>query len=879
MSKTKKSDFILVFDRYFSHKQSALLSALKRVLYACLECVCMLFCLLEIYGISANMWLIAAFCVEFTAAFCALFCFVKKRFAVPTFLLVSGIIVYENREAIWEKFTYFIDAVFRAMDGSVFGMKNYMWHKDMAGNADNEIMFTLIMISCIFALICAGAMFKKPSGAVPLITFIVLFTPMVLAQNLTFNLWTVPTAALLLGSFAAARAFSSGVITRGGVYEGCRKAYRREERAFGSSAAKSTVINRAQLNAVHYTKYFSAAVSAAAVFTASGFIGAAIMNDYTGIDYSGIYDFFSNLGKQTNEPDDEEDADFLSLGFFTDEINHSLSIAQPGTNNREAFRVRNSGGTAYLRGDIGIDFEGYSWTSHTSRAWGGKDYGTPDKYRPAEAAVLKSIEESFRMKLPGIYGAIIPESYYSEKESALVKKGDIYVYYTADTNIVFLPTYIDKYSKYYDSGYELYGDYVARSNSEKIYSINFTSLIPSMNYTGSGAEDKLALVSAALRMNEFYNFPDKFDLAVVADWSGSGIYRDYHNYVLQTYLDVPDKMREELIDFLGRNNLYRSEQELWDNVVKYSLCAEITDFLKDNYTYSLSTNNSGVNPVMTFLTDTKSGHCALYASAMTLMLRSMGIPARYCTGFIAPHTNDGETAIIRMKNLHAWCEVYFNELGWITFDPTSSAVGGGIEISGSGSSSDSVSSDESSSNYELEISSFDVTDDDEEEEDDPGDVTESTPVVEEEPESVNVTPYVLTGLSAALVVAALSLMIYKFIRLDKKAKSLLEQAKTHGSCEELYAKMIAILQLCGYTQNPGEQPESYFTRVDMYLKTKLSKHSEMLMKIAFGESEQSSEELYETAVLLKALYESADSQLVAIGRVKLRRIIVNKMRV
>jgi hypothetical protein len=58
---------------------------------------------------------------------------------------------------------------------------------------------------------------------------------------------------------------------------------------------------------------------------------------------------------------------------------------------------------------------------------------------------------------------------------------------------------------------------------------------------------------------------------------------------------------------------------------------------------------------------------------MTVMLRSIGIPARYVTGFLPGEYNDlGGDYIIRQSDAHSWVEVYFPNYGWVTFDPTPS---------------------------------------------------------------------------------------------------------------------------------------------------------------------------------------------------------------
>ncbi len=90
----------------------------------------------------------------------------------------------------------------------------------------------------------------------------------------------------------------------------------------------------------------------------------------------------------------------------------------------------------------------------------------------------------------------------------------------------------------------------------------------------------------------------------------------------------------------------------------------------------------GTSAVVEFLTETRKGYCVQFASALTLMLRSVGIPARYCEGFIASDfmQNTGEdispemkyTADVLDSNAHAWVEVYYEGMGWVQYEATPS---------------------------------------------------------------------------------------------------------------------------------------------------------------------------------------------------------------
>lgn len=94
--------------------------------------------------------------------------------------------------------------------------------------------------------------------------------------------------------------------------------------------------------------------------------------------------------------------------------------------------------------------------------------------------------------------------------------------------------------------------------------------------------------------------------------------------------------------------------------------------LIESYSYTLDfSGRSGQAPIDDFLFVHKSGHCELFATAMVLMLRSEGIPARLATGFLGAERNPLEDfLIVRQNNAHAWVEAYLPEVGWRIFDPT-----------------------------------------------------------------------------------------------------------------------------------------------------------------------------------------------------------------
>jgi transglutaminase-like putative cysteine protease len=78
---------------------------------------------------------------------------------------------------------------------------------------------------------------------------------------------------------------------------------------------------------------------------------------------------------------------------------------------------------------------------------------------------------------------------------------------------------------------------------------------------------------------------------------------------------------------------------------------------------------SDADALADFVLNGKRGFCEQFASAMAVMLRSIGIPARVAIGF-TPGAPTADYQTIMSKDAHAWVEVYFGSQGWVNFDPT-----------------------------------------------------------------------------------------------------------------------------------------------------------------------------------------------------------------
>lgn len=873
----KQSGTVLVYDRYYGKKPSAILQTLKKSLFCTALCVCTALFLIVEYKMPVNLWAAAGICALFGIFFCTVFSLVKKKVAIPIFVFFAGIIIFFNRASLWERVSYFTDLIILRMNGIVFYTEKFTFHTNaqLQGTyppCADGVMLGVCAFVCIFSMITAAAMFRKPAVYPSLILFILLSAPVAVAGNFEFNFWIIPALALYAGAISLTKTYSEGVAIKKGFFGTFRSDTRKEEREFRNKVAKTTFVKRARMNGIFYSKYLASACWAAALFTASALIANSFAPVKEGFDYSEFYNLLNNLGQSSGITSPFENGPvseyFSSYGTGA---NSSLNIISPGKSNQEILRVNSPGGEVYLRGDIGIDFVGTSWTSpikHESDLW--KNSRLADVYRPAEMRILETMAQTQSAWKDEIADA---SSFKGINES------EITVDYLCQTDVVFLPSYTSEFGFFENEMFNVFGDYSVRVNQnyDKINTVKCIALNPQINYTGSNRSEKTESFDYLKNICEDFPMDEVFDSYLGA----SGLYEEYKSYVKKTYLAVPESIKTDIDSYLLSNNLFYNvyTDGKIDAKKSYEAALNITDFLMNNYTYSLDANINMRNPILSFLNDVKSGHCALFASSMTLMLRELGIPARYCTGFVAPKTEGDNYAILRSKNLHAWCEAYFDEIGWVTFDPTSSALANTVIIENSSEeeSSESSESSEASSEESESSSSDSEASDISENSQSSENTTENSydnPSVPEEP-SVDASPIVLTVVGILLVIGAIALTSIKLNSFDKNARKTLKQLYKSKSAEPVYMKILAVLSLCGLSPAAGELPEQFYERCENKLFVPITAHKKVLLKAAFsGQTDEA--ETAELARLLENIFSAADKNLNRMNRFKLRLIIISK---
>ncbi len=138
-----------------------------------------------------------------------------------------------------------------------------------------------------------------------------------------------------------------------------------------------------------------------------------------------------------------------------------------------------------------------------------------------------------------------------------------------------------------------------------------------------------------------------------ADYAGLG----------EKYLALPGHLEQSVFELAHR--ITENYQTPYDKALA------INTYLSRYYHYTLDASAPPLNNdfVTYFLLVSREGYCTYFASAMTVLCRMAGIPARYVEGYLAQPDATG-TAKVTGLNAHAWTEVYFSGFGWLAFDPT-----------------------------------------------------------------------------------------------------------------------------------------------------------------------------------------------------------------
>nr|WP_106781448.1 transglutaminaseTgpA domain-containing protein [Lysinibacillus timonensis] len=274
------------------------------------------------------------------------------------------------------------------------------------------------------------------------------------------------------------------------------------------------------------------------------------------------------------------------------------------------------------------------------------------------------------------------------------------------------------------------------------------------------------------------------------------------------YLQLPDSLPQRVEEL--------ANEIVKDSVTPYQKARAIESYFSQN-NFRYETENVAVpgedeDYVDQFLFETKVGYCDNFSSSMVVLLRSVGIPARWVKGFVGGdivNTNgEMKTYEITNNNAHSWVEAYIPDVGWVNFEPT-------IGFSNMRSIDYDIETDYSNEEMMLEEN-------------------QNTPTLEEEEEKqqesikqngpnffvriidmINKNHILFVIINLSILAAGILLLISRrkwlpkvYIKMNKK------KVMDESSFETMFSQLLRVLELRGLKRHDEQTLQSFAKVVD-----------------------------------------------------------------
>ncbi len=911
-SSAKQQTIVLVGNTYRRNVNPIPVIAVKLVL-AYMLTVGTVMSFINIYDIPFEFGSAIAQVLLFVTAFMPVFIFIKKRYALPAFAVGAAIVYFFFHKSINESLILFKDYIFIQLDSRLLSTLQYVpvnSHAFLTRTQDfvSGMNTAMLILTCIISFICVLCCYKKFHPIAVIVTWSVMFIPSFMSEDADYSVYILLAATAFFGLLAinSANGFYSQVPVNNA--NGAKNKPSNDEKAFRKNLRKKNPLQTAKSELSRYSRNCLCGILAAVITFGATFGSQKLFPDMSYIDTENIINstikFFTDIGEYFSLAF-SGNAGGLFNGYFSSDnflINNNIELnAPPQSANEPVLKVRSTYETGmYLVGDIGVDFTGKSWVSIKKKV--GKDelysgeYNISDSFSPEKIAqveqymrlfggltqkTLTSADYSYiyeHSESPGYAGIrlAMEENDFSEyrfNPNFMYSSQSVSIEYLKNTSIVFKPFLPDNNAYMKNENFNYYGDTIIRIADRKNWMKSFETnvLIPANIGTFVFADDATTDSDKASLLYSlgFGSYSDA--MTYIEDK------KEYDRYVRNTYTTVPENEKENIRRFLDEfegkdgDNAGTVDNEL---LYVYGMC----EYLRSHYAYSLTADNTSdkSNTMLgNFLFGTKQGHCALYASAMTLALREKGIPARYITGFTTGKLEFNESTgmyekTIHENSLHAWVEVYTEDFGWLPFDPTgyggNSITGDYIDPSQTDTPVTTAPPQTTSTTVTTTVS--------------PSQPTATTPPVTSASsddssdnsgnnpgsDAPGKTDYsLLIKIALAVIgVIALTALIFAFIRSVKRKnenrmKSFRKSKNTVSAVKDMYGFIMKLFGTTDLVPCDNELPLEFAVRADEKLKTlgtdtSLVRIMSIIEKAEFSNEEISEQERAEVYLYTKQLY-------------------------
>lgn len=874
---------------------------------------------MDMYDIPFEFGSAIAQVLLFVTAFMPVFIFIKKRYAIPVLAAGAGVIYYFFHSEINEACLLFKDYLFIQLDGRLLSTLQYVpvnSHAFLTRTQDfiSGMNMVMLIITCIVCFVCVLCCYKKFRALPMIIMWCIMFIPAFLSEDADYSVYILLMVTAFFGLYAisSSNSFYSKVPAVGAK----RNEVKNDEKAFRKNISKKNPVQTAKSELSRYGRNCLCGILAALITFGAAFGSQKLFPDMTYIDTEEVINstvkFFTDIGEYFSLVFSGNTSGLFSGYFSSDNffINNNIELnAPPQSANDPVLKITSSGKNGmYLVGDIGVDFDGRSWSSVQRKTSQNKlysgEYDISDDFSPEQIVQMtrylnmsgmlseKSLSDdeysyiSAHSGMPDysdIQEAIENISSISYGEMPLYNSRNVNIEYLKNTNVVFKPFLPDNNSYMSNENFKYFGDTVIRIADRKNWMKSFESNVTLPVNTA------LFVVAA-----DTSNDNEKVSLLQTVGYTYDEARRyiddkkEYDRYVYDTYSSVPDSEKDNIKRFISEFESAEGDNAgVVDNklLYAYGMC----EYLRTHYQYSLTVDNTsdGSNTMLgNFLFNTKQGHCALYASTMVLALREKGIPARYITGFTTGKLNFNEFSgvyekTINENSLHAWVEVYSDDFGWIPFDPT--GYGGNSNF---GDGSDPSQTDtppvttapETTTTTTTSQTTTPVS----------SDTAQTTPPVTASSDdsgtsngangnnNSGIDHSILLKITAAvLAVALIAVMAVMFInsvkrKNEKRMRTFRKSKDTVRAVKDMYGFVMRLFNVTDIAPEGTELPEEFALRADNKLKPlgmdiSLVDVMKIIEKAEFSAGDISEEERAEVYAYTKKLY---DLVLANAGKVK-----------
>ncbi|MCM1054574.1 MAG: DUF3488 and transglutaminase-like domain-containing protein [Bacteroides sp.] len=802
-----------------------------KALLAFITCFCGAYYFAEMLEADEYAFWCALFAGLSCAVFLVLFGLFRRRnvfiFTAAAALVLSPKWLSESVESFYYHILKVADGELIDADSLLSSMKRSM----------SDPMPMLLVLSVLFGFIFAVSAHHRFNPEAILTYSAVMVIPSFLAQHTEYT----PRLGIFIAGLAALWSVSLASSANASLAVGGVANISVLDRQYRKNSRSRSPAQRIKADSLHYNRYFSdsAVIFISALLTVS--IAASVFPKDGNLKLDTVVQKVSecvkNVGVWTSELFDSLNASPYK-GFFSADggsINISNGINPddtPQSNTPVLEIITQSKDKLYLRGDVGYEFDGKRWKTIADINYDALEYSVDRSY-------YDTAQDVSRVKLTDALESYAPEAEYylmrkymgeNPSERSYIELQKVKINYLQRLNTVIFAGTPANYLFRGNEQFSVKGDFVALADKGRINSMETTVL-----YQCGDPADMFA---------EYYNddlqYYDSYFEGLPLTYDDYLKYGSaYQSYVYDYYTSIPDDERRTIVNLLWQSEFNTEEFESVSYNAEKSMPyrARLAEFLEEyfisgKYEYSLSADNfeGGESPLYTFLFETKSGHCAMYASAMCLLLRYFGVPARYVTGFTVGGDNCSEISggykyTVLQKNLHAWVEVYYDGVGWIPYDPTPS----GDRRTGTESSAAVTTEREETTTSEIttattaETTSTTTAEATEESTESDTLASDSdTPIGGVQETDPRVIRIILITAGTALLLFVIAMSVMGVIRsLNRKHNRKMKFFKSGEACaavKEMLEFSLKLLEIRGIFRQNGETPEEFGFRADKALK-------------------------------------------------------------